>query len=211
MSFSGSIVRCKKNERGVCMSKKKKYGNPLKQKAYEDQKRGERAKERGQIYTPTALVKEMLDKLPANSFDLGRTSLDPSCGNGQFLAEVYQRKLNNGITPLATLITTFGVEIDEKEAQKCRERLHDILMDTDVGKLHSLFIREILNATVRTANTLKSDLGNPNFWMAPLDTQMKEYYTMLYQAVTEEKQNPDVIPSAIDYDGQIAFRLLNAA
>lgn len=190
------------------MSKKKKYGNPVKQKAYEDQKRGEKAKKLGQIYTPTALVQEMLDKLPKDSFNIGQTTLDPSCGNGQFLAEAYQRKLNNGVSPLATLITTFGVELDKKEARKCRARLYDILMDTETGKLYSLFIKEILKATIRTANTLTSDLGNMEFWIAPLHDDIKLYFANLYNYVTENKQNVDVIPEVIDYEGTIAFRLL---
>ena len=192
----------------IVVGKKKKYGNPLKQRAYEDKLRGDRAKELGQIYTPTALVVEMLDKLPKDSFDIGKTTIDPACGNGQFLAEVYQRKLNNGVSPLATLISTFGVELDKKEVAKCRARLYDILMDTEYGKLYSKAIRMLLRATIRQGNTLESPLEKMSWWEAPLEKDMKIFFTALYKMVVIEKVNIDMMPELIDIDGKIAYQLL---
>lgn len=46
----------------------------------------------GEVFTPTALVKEMLAKLP-NEYTLpGKSVLDNSCGNGQFLSQVFINK-----------------------------------------------------------------------------------------------------------------------
>ena len=53
-------------------------------------------KGRGEVFTPTSLVDEMLDKLPSELFkDKSKTFLDNSCGNGQFLFAVLKRKLQN--------------------------------------------------------------------------------------------------------------------
>ena len=80
--------------------------------------------QRGEVFTPSFLVKEMLDKLPESLFkDKAKTFLDNSCGNGQFLFAVLQRKMANGISHKQSLKTIYGVELDAKNAKDCRKRL----------------------------------------------------------------------------------------
>ena len=84
----------------------------------------EAIKQRGEVFTPTPLVKEMLDKLPREVFeDPSKTFLDSSCGNGQFLAEVLKRKMATGISHREALDSIYGVELDSANAEKCRLRL----------------------------------------------------------------------------------------
>jgi type I restriction-modification system DNA methylase subunit len=48
-----------------------------------------RVKATGEVFTPTPLVEEILDKMDQQLFiDPTKTFLDPSCGDGQFLASV---------------------------------------------------------------------------------------------------------------------------
>ena len=78
----------------------------------------------GMVFTPTALVNEMLDKLPPQLFvNKNKTFIDNSCGNGQFLAVVLERKLQNGISHKDALKTIYGVELDYDNAEECRRRL----------------------------------------------------------------------------------------
>ena len=91
---------------------------------YERKHTVEAVKERGEVFTPTPLVNEMLDKLPPKLFiDATKTFLDNSCGNGQFLASVLERKMANGISHEDALKTIYGVELDSDNAKECRERL----------------------------------------------------------------------------------------
>ena len=84
----------------------------------------EAIKQRGEVFTPDKLVNEMLDKLPPEVFtDKDKTFLDNSCGNGQFLTAVLERKMKNGISHKQSLSTIYGVELDEKNAEECRIRL----------------------------------------------------------------------------------------
>ena len=84
----------------------------------------EAIKQRGEVFTPTKLVNEMLDKLPPEVFtDKDKTFLDNSCGNGQFLTAVLERKMKNGISHKQSLSTIYGVELDEKNDEECRIRL----------------------------------------------------------------------------------------
>jgi type I restriction-modification system DNA methylase subunit len=83
-----------------------------------------RVKATGEVFTPTPLVQEILDKLPAEQFtDPAKTFLDPSCGDGQFLGEVLIRKMENGSTLEQALSTIYGVDLMQDNVDECRKRL----------------------------------------------------------------------------------------
>jgi hypothetical protein len=83
-----------------------------------------RVKATGEVFTPTELVREMLDQIPIEQFrDPTRTFLDNSCGDGQFLGEVLIRKIENGSTFEQALSTTYGVDLMIDNVDLCRERL----------------------------------------------------------------------------------------
>lgn len=54
-----------------------------------------RVKERGEVFTAEREVKAMCDLIPENEIwsDITKTFLEPSCGNGNFLVEIFGRKL----------------------------------------------------------------------------------------------------------------------
>tara|TARA_A100001515_G_scaffold42070_1_gene33204 strand:- start:100 stop:549 length:450 start_codon:yes stop_codon:yes gene_type:complete len=87
-----------------------------------------RVKETAEVFTPTLLVQEMLDKLEESDSELftnpTKTFLDNSCGDGQFLSEVVIRKMErSGCTLEQALSTTYGVELMEDNVKLCKERL----------------------------------------------------------------------------------------
>lgn len=87
-----------------------------------------RIKQTAEVFTPTQLVQEMLDKLEEENPTLfsvpTKTFLDNSCGDGQFLSEVIIRKMErSGCTLEQALSTTFGVELMEDNVIECRKRL----------------------------------------------------------------------------------------
>jgi len=83
-----------------------------------------RVKDLGEVFTPTELVLEILDQLPDQVWENGKTYLDPTCGNGQFLAAVLIIKLSLGhINPLSTI---YGVDLMRDNVQECKRRLLDI-------------------------------------------------------------------------------------
>lgn len=84
----------------------------------------ERQKALGEIFTPIALVDEILDKLPSDLFtDPTKTFIDPAMGDGNFLVRVLERKITNGSTPTQALETTFGVDIMSDNVEECKMRL----------------------------------------------------------------------------------------
>jgi hypothetical protein len=84
-----------------------------------------RIKQTAEVFTPTPLVQEMLDRLPQEVFtDPSKTFLDNSCGDGQFLSEVVIRKMEmSGCTLEEALSTTFGVDLMPDNVEMCRRRL----------------------------------------------------------------------------------------
>jgi len=83
-----------------------------------------RVKSTGEVFTPTERVKKELDKIDQTLFsDPTKTFLDPSCGDGQFLASVLYRKLQNGIDFETALSTIYGVDLMQDNVDLCCERL----------------------------------------------------------------------------------------
>lgn len=87
-----------------------------------------RIKQTAEVFTPTPLVQEMLDKMeqedPTLFSDPRKTFLDNSCGDGQFLSEVVIRKMERSSCTLEhALSTTYGVDLMEDNVIECRKRL----------------------------------------------------------------------------------------
>ena len=83
-----------------------------------------RVKATGEVFTPTDLVRQVLESLPLEVFtDPTKTFLDNSCGDGQFLSEVLICKLENGIDFETALSTIYGVDLMPDNVKLCQDRL----------------------------------------------------------------------------------------
>ena len=113
-----------------------------------------RIKQTAEVFTPTPLVQEMLDKLeeenPTLFSDPTKTFLDNSCGDGQFLSEVVIRKMERrGCSLNQALRTTYGVDLMEDNVNECRKRL--------AGPNPTTEILEIVNKNIICHDALTYD------------------------------------------------------
>lgn len=108
----------------------------------------ERQKEQGEVFTPTELVLEILEKLPDEQWEDGKTFLDPTCGNGQFLAAVAIIKRELGHT--SVLDSIYGVDLMQDNVDECKERLLSIAGNTPAN-------RSILDRNILCKNGLEYD------------------------------------------------------
>jgi hypothetical protein len=113
-----------------------------------------RIKQTAEVFTPTQLVQEMLDKLeeenPNLFSDPTKTFLDNSCGDGQFLSEVVIRKMErSGCSLEQALSTIYGIEFMEDNVNECRKRL--------AGPEPTERIWEILNKNIVCHDALTYD------------------------------------------------------
>lgn len=117
-------------------------------------KHRKRVKDYGEVYTPNWLVKNMVAL--TNACEAATTVLEPSCGNGNFLSEILEQKLQKSRDDsecLTSLKSVFGIDIQEDNVIECRDRLHSIFkryaphIDTDT-------VTEILSRNIVCGNFL---------------------------------------------------------
>lgn len=133
----------------------------MKEKSESLTKSKARVKELGEVFTPAILVSDMLDKMPDDSWLPGKTWLEPSCGTGNFLVQILQRKIAAGHPPLQALSTIYGVDIMKDNVVESRKRLLQGVIDggldwegPDLRKTV-----KILKQNIRQGNTLEQPLA----------------------------------------------------
>jgi len=75
----------------------------------------------GEVFTHTKLVLEILEEMPDEIWDEGKTFADAQCGNGQMLIPVAIIKKELGHKNI--LETIFGADLMDDNVQECRNRL----------------------------------------------------------------------------------------
>ncbi len=137
------------------------------------QKKYDKEKRYGQIYTPPLIVAKILDEVGfASSSVLGKTILDPACGDGRFLIEVVKRiaKMSHREDLEKNLAAVHGWDIDEIAVEQCKENLTRLIEAFGVqvnwnvsarNALHQLPKRDMFVAD--EAQTFDFIVGNPPY------------------------------------------------
>lgn len=103
-----------------------------------------RVRQFGEVFTPPELVEEMLDALPAECWEEDKTFLEPSCGTGNFLVAVLQRKLDAGHNTLQACSTIFGIDIQEDNVLESRRRMLELAPDCKAVIEHNIVVGDAL-------------------------------------------------------------------
>ena len=92
-----------------------------------------RVKEFAEVFTCEREVKAMCDLIPAEIWErIDSTFLEPACGTGNFLVEIYARKLEHckdekdGLKALASIV---GIDIQQDNVDESRLRLRSMFLD----------------------------------------------------------------------------------
>jgi len=119
----------------------------------------ERVQKHGEVFTPQWVVNDMLNLLPDEVWTPEKTFLEPACGEGAFLIEIYKRKLQNINSQnqnhwewYAAIVTSsiYGIELLEDNVKQCRKNLLKIFNDFYTKK----FPNSIDNQLVETVKFL---------------------------------------------------------
>lgn len=89
----------------------------------------QRVADHGEVFTAEREVKAMCDLIPPDAWR-GNT-LEPACGNGNFLVEIARRKLAIGMSAQEAAETIFGVDILADNVEEAISRLLEILPGTE--------------------------------------------------------------------------------
>lgn len=133
-----------------------------------------RVKNFAEVFTPRHIVNDMLGLLDNDNYAPTVTYLDPSCGNGNFLAAILERKIakvreTESREPIEWRLfdcaaSLYGVDIQEDNVQECRARLFKICQDALVEILGTFPIayesvfKTVFNQNIVVGDTLKGEL-----------------------------------------------------
>ena len=102
----------------------------------------QRVADHGEVFTPDWMVEDMLSLFKDESERIESRFLEPACGDGNFLIPILKRKLavvlkrygksefEKSHFALYALMSIYGVEILEDNAQDCRENILSVFMQT---------------------------------------------------------------------------------
>lgn len=133
-----------------------------------------RVADHGEVFTNPREVNAMLDLVKQETERIDARFLEPACGNGNFLAEVLNRKLQvvdgrYGKSQLEweryaviAVSSIYGVDILEDNAKECRERLFDIF-----NKRYTALFKE--QAKEECRNSIRFLLNRNILWGDALD------------------------------------------
>ena len=141
----------------------------------------DRVQKHGEVFTPTWVVNDMLDLLPDEVWQIGKTFLEPACGEGAFLIEIYRRKLQKITaetqkewewqTAIATS-SIYGIELLEDNAKQCKKKLKllfrafynryypDTQSQEVINAIHFLINRNIIQGNALTFRKCTLVCGN---------------------------------------------------
>lgn len=120
-----------------------------------------RVKDFAEVFTNEREVKAMCDLIPSDIWqDITKTFLEPACGNGNFLVEILERKLNyckdekDGLKALASIV---GIDIQADNVEESRKRLYDMYCTkfTDCNSFCKAMAERILRNNIFQADSLK--------------------------------------------------------
>ena len=138
----------------------------------------ERVREHGEVYTPEHIVKDMLNLngIKEMSYEIDKTFLEPSCGNGNFLVEIIRRKLDvakrealidgvldkekYNINIVRVICSIYGVDIMGDNIQQARQRMMSIAKDEyskTTGEVMSKRLEKVLGF-IMSRNIILGDM-----------------------------------------------------
>ena len=131
-----------------------------------------------EFFTPESLVKKMCDNVSEEDWsDITKTVLEPSFGNGNFLVEIYARKLSyckNEEDVYTALSSVYGVELMEDNVQECKERVLFMLLRYE--STHNIYLDDKLVMKILDENLVCSDFFKWNFeeWRPMTEEEYKQ-------------------------------------
>ena len=124
----------------------------------------------GQIFTPYFIVDKILDDTGYNSYEiLGKSILDPACGDGRFLTKIAERIImySNKKDLQKNLSCIYGWDTDKDAVYEAINKLNHIILPYDISVNWNIKVLNSLHKAVHEKSSLfqKFDfiVGNPPY------------------------------------------------
>lgn len=118
----------------------------------------------GQIFTPFFIVEKILDDIKYNSKEiLGKTILDPACGDGRFLLKIAERiiEYSKPENIYDNLSKIYGWDTDKKAVSLAKDKLNKLIEPYNINIKWNLKIQDSLK--INTKQKFDFIVGNPPY------------------------------------------------
>ena len=89
-----------------------------------DQMTPEERKNFGAVWTTPEIISQMMAKASDDVWeDPTKTCLDPTCGTGNIVVSMLLNKLYHGVSPYMAVKNVYGIELQKKNVEICRNRI----------------------------------------------------------------------------------------
>lgn len=181
----------------------------------------ERVAKHGEVFTAEREVKAMCDLVKSETERIESRFLEPACGDGNFLSEILNRKLDVVFNrygksiaeyerySILAVSSLYGVDIMEDNAKECRERLYKIwneryikLWKSQIDKRVQVAAKFIISRNILygDALTMKRNDGKPivfSEWSLVTGDKIKRRDYQLYELLDGQEGNMSLF---WDYD-----------
>jgi adenine-specific DNA-methyltransferase len=124
----------------------------------------------GQVFTPSHIVNKILDDVGYNSTEiLGKTILDPACGDGRFLVKIVERiiQYSNPSELANNLSKVYGFDIDIDAINKAKSQINNLIKSFNIVVEWNIVVKnslyKITNATDNMLDEYDFIVGNPPY------------------------------------------------
>lgn len=120
----------------------------------------------GQIYTPRFVVEKILSDINFNDTTiLGKTILDPSCGDGRFLVVIAEKIINlsDKENLKKNLEKIYGWDIDNQAIENCKINLDFLVRDLDIKIDWNITLCNSLYKIAEDTQKYDFIVGNPPY------------------------------------------------
>lgn len=131
----------------------------------------QRVKDHGEVFTNKREVNAMLDLVKDESYKVSSRFLEPACGNGNFLVEILNRKLQTVLlyhnssqtefekNTFLAVSTIYAIDIQEDNCEESRERMYQIVKNLYTKEYAHSVNKEFLDS-IKTLLQLNVILGD---------------------------------------------------
>ena len=172
----------------------------------------QRVADHGEVFTGNREVKAMCDMVGDETYRIESRVLEPACGDGNFLAELLERRLETvtknvqgtsewTVQALTALSMLYGVDILDDNVAECRKRLTELWMTsyeayTGKGADNAVCssVKRILSSNIICADTLTMttvECGSLSFteWMVQGESVTAVRRIPMSSLMAEERKN----------------------
>ena len=146
----------------------------------------------GQVYTPNFVVCKILDDIGYNAQTiLGKTIIDPACGDGRFLVEIVKRiiEFSSEKDLKQNLQCVYGWDIDSVAVKYCISNLNNLIKEKNIEIQWNISVTNSIKKYEKTDLFVTNDfqkfdfiVGNPPYIrIQHLDIEQRQYIQNNYE------------------------------